>query len=222
MNELIFVALIIMSILTIFCLYKLYDIRGLYFSLVITSLITFIFSFKIINVFTLNINLNIITMINIFTIIYILISRNGKKEMKNILKICLYTNIASAILIYLTNYYIPAVTESITISMEGTFKYNYKILIFYPLIMLLSQYVVIKLFNFIKILSNNIYIDTILIYIITGLLYTLIFYLIIYINILPITSTIFMGVTTFLVGLIITGINLILIKILNPRTEVKL
>lgn len=217
MSEVIFIMFIIITMLTIYCLYKTYDKRGLYFSLVTMSVISFIFSFKIVNIFTLNVNLNIIPMISIFTIIYLLVLKYGLKETKNILLLTSCINITTAILILITNYYIPAVTETISISMEGTFLYNYKILITYPIIMLVSEYLVIKTFNFIKTLSNNIYINIILIYIITGLLYTIIFYLISYINILKISNTIFLGVTTFLVGLLITVINLLIIKFISPK-----
>lgn len=222
MGELLFLLLIFITMLIVYFLDKIYEKRGLYFSLVIMSIIAFIFSFKIVNVFTLNINLNIIPMISVYTIIYILIHKYSIKETKNILYLSLYTNIISAILLFLTNYYIPAVTETITISMEGTFLYNYKILISYPSIMLLGEYLTIKLFNLIKTLSKNIYINIVIIYIIVSLLYTVIFYIISYINILPITSTIYLGVTTFLIGLIITGINLTLINLTDSRMEVKL
>ena len=212
MDIIVFLVLSIVSMLTIYCLYKIFEKRGLYFSLVIMSLITYIFSFKILTVLTISINLNIVTMVSRFTTIYILINKYGLKESKNIILLTLYTN--------LTNYYIPAVTEVITISIEGVFLYNYKLLIAYPLIMLLTEWLIIKLFTFVKTLSNDIYINTILIYIIIGLLPTLIFYLVGYINIISIKSTIFLGVTTFLIGLLFTGMNTAIIKLINSRKEV--
>ena len=221
MSEIIFFVLITISILVVYCLNKIYDKRGLYYSLVLMSLITFIFSFKIVKIFTLNINLNIITMVSIYTIIYILIFKYNTKETKNILLLTTYTNVISALFLLLINYYIPSVTETVSISIEGTFLYNYKILIAYPIIMLLSEFITIKLFNFIKILSDNIYINIILTNVIVGLLYTLVFYLIAYINILKVNTSLFLGVTTFLVSIIITSINLILVKNLMKSKEVK-
>ncbi len=220
MDIIVFLVLSIVSMLTIYCLYKIFEKRGLYFSLVIMSLITYIFSFKILTVLTISINLNIVTMVSRFTTIYILINKYGLKESKNIILLTLYTNVISGILLLLTNYYIPAVTEVITISIEGVFLYNYKLLIAYPLIMLLTEWLIIKLFTFVKTLSNDIYINTILIYIIIGLLPTLIFYLVGYINIISIKSTIFLGVTTFLIGLLFTGMNTAIIKLINSRKEV--
>lgn len=220
MDGIVFLVLTIISILTTYCLYKIYEKRGLYFSLVIMSLITYIFSFKILTIFTISINLGITTMVGCFTIIYVLINKYGIKEAKTIISLTLYTNIISGILLLLTNYYIPAVTEVITISIEGVFLYNYKLLIAYPIVMLLTEWLIIKLFDFVKTLSNDIYINTILIYIIIGLLPTLIVYLVGYINVMSIKNSIFLGVTTFLIGLLITGINCLEIKLITTRKEV--
>ena len=51
MEELIALILIVLTLLIIFCLYKMFDKRGLYFSLVIMDLIAFVLSFKITYVF---------------------------------------------------------------------------------------------------------------------------------------------------------------------------
>ena len=51
MEELIALILIVLTLLIIFCLYKMLDKRGLYFSLVIMDLIAFVLSFKITYVF---------------------------------------------------------------------------------------------------------------------------------------------------------------------------
>ena len=149
MNSIIIVLLLILvSLLLIYSMYKIYDKRGLYFSLVIMNIMSFILSFKIIKIFSLNINLGLIPMISIFTIIYIIITKYSIKDKKNILSLSLYTNIITSILILITNYFIPTVSETISISIKGTFEYNYKILILYPIIILLSQYIIIKLFNY--------------------------------------------------------------------------
>ena len=66
--------------------------------------------------------------------------------------------------------------------MEGTFEYNYKILIIYPLIVLISQYIVVNLYKLINEIQNNINISVILNYIITALIYTVLYSVLIYIN----------------------------------------
>lgn len=218
MNSIIIVLLLILvSLLLIYSMYKIYDKRGLYFSLVIMNIMSFILSFKIIKIFSLNINLGLIPMISIFTIIYIIITQYSIKDKKNILSLSLYTNIITSILILITNYFIPTVSETISISIKGTFEYNYKILILYPIIILLSQYIIIKLFNYLKELQSNIIINITLTYITTGLVYTLVFYLIAYINLIDIKNTIFMGVSSFLIGIIITLLNTLIIDLIFKK-----
>ena len=218
MNSIIIVLLLILvSLLLIYSMYKIYDKRGLYFSLVIMNIMSFILSFKIIKIFSLNINLGLIPMISIFTIIYIIITKYSIKDKKTILSLSLYTNIITSILILITNYFIPTVSETISISIKGTFEYNYKILILYPIIILLSQYIIIKLFNYLKELQSNIIINITLTYITTGLVYTLVFYLIAYINLIDIKNTIFMGVSSFLIGIIITLLNTIIIDLIFKK-----
>ena len=218
MNSIIIVLLLILvSLLLIYSMYKIYDKRGLYFSLVIMNIMSFILSFKIIKIFSLNINLGLIPMISIFTIIYIIITKYGIKDKKTILSLSLYTNIITSILILITNYFIPTVSETISISIKGTFEYNYKILILYPITILLSQYIIIKLFNYLKELQSNIIINITLTYITTGLVYTLVFYLIAYINLIDIKNTIFMGVSSFLIGIIITLLNTLIIDLIFKK-----
>ena len=218
MNSIIIVLLLILvSLLLIYSMYKIYDKRGLYFSLVIMNIISFILSFKIIKIFSLNINLGLIPMISIFTIIYIIITKYSIKDKKTILSLSLYTNIITSILILITNYFIPTVSETISISIKGTFEYNYKILILYPITILLSQYIIIKLFNYLKELQSNIIINITLTYITTGLVYTLVFYLIAYINLIDIKNTIFMGVSSFLIGIIITLLNTLIIDLIFKK-----
>ncbi len=218
MNSIIIVLLLILvSLLLIYSMYKIYDKRGIYFSLVIMNIMSFILSFKIIKIFSLNINLGLIPMISIFTIIYIIITKYSIKDKKTILSLSLYTNIITSILILITNYFIPTVSETISISIKGTFEYNYKILILYPIIILLSQYIIIKLFNYLKELQSNIIINITLTYITTGLVYTLVFYLIAYINLIDIKNTIFMGVSSFLIGIIITLLNTLIIDLIFKK-----
>ena len=218
MNSIIIVLLLILvSLLLIYSMYKIYDKRCLYFSLVIRKIMSFILSFKIIKIFSLNINLGLIPMISIFTIIYIIITKYSIKDKKTILSLSLYTNIITSILILITNYFIPTVSETISISIKGTFEYNYKILILYPIIILLSQYIIIKLFNYLKELQSNIIINITLTYITTGLVYTLVFYLIAYINLIDIKNTIFMGVSSFLIGIIITLLNTLIIDLIFKK-----
>lgn len=212
MEEIITIVLILLTMLVTFCLFKMLDKRGLYFSLVIMNLLGLVLSFKISQILTINMNIGIIPMIATLSIIYIFIIKYGYKETKNLLLVSLYSNIAMSVLLIIMNYFIPAITETVSINMQGTFEYNYKILIVYPLIMLLGQYTVTKLYKLISSLQRNTSICITLTYIITGLIYTIVFYFLAYINILEISYSIFLGISTYIIGIPITLINLLLIN----------
>lgn len=212
MEEIITIVLILLTMLVTFCLFKMLDKRGLYFSLVIMNLLGLVLSFKISQILTINMNIGIIPMIATLSIIYIFIIKYGYKETKNLLLVSLYSNIAMSVLLIIMNYFIPAITETVSINMQGTFEYNYKILIVYPLTMLLGQYTVTKLYKLISSLQRNTSICITLTYIITGLIYTIVFYLLAYINILEISYSIFLGISTYIIGIPITLINLLLIN----------
>ena len=138
MDGIIFIVLILLTMLTTFCLYKMLDKRGLYFALVLMNLLAFVLSFKISSVFSMNINLGIIPLIASLSIIYLFITKYGYKETNNLYRISLYSNITIGLLLIIMNYFIPAITETVSINMQGTFEYNYKILLIYPIIMFIS------------------------------------------------------------------------------------
>jgi len=211
MNELIFLILIGITIFTTYILYKIFDKRGLYFSLVILNIITFILSFKIIEILKLNINLGIVPFVGTLSIFYIFIIKYGNKEIKELQKISLFVNIIAAIFLVIMNYFIPAITETISINIKDSFIYNYKILFIYPIIMFLSQYLTVKLCIFVSNIQNNKAICILLTYIITALLYTVINYVISYVKIIAIKDSIYIGVSTYIIGLVITTIYIIFI-----------
>ncbi|MBQ2873378.1 MAG: hypothetical protein IJE89_05215 [Bacilli bacterium] len=221
MEEIITIILIMLTLLTIFCLYKILNKRGLYFALVMMDLISFVLSFKISYIFKMNINLGIIPLIASFSILYIFLTKYSAKEIKSLLLITLYANITAALLLVVMNFFIPAITETISINMQGTFEYNYKILIVYPIIVLLSQLATAKLYVLLKEIQDNNTISIALTYIITGLLYTLVMYAIAYIDIMELKFSLFLGISTYILGLVITGINILFVNLLNNKKVIK-
>ena len=217
MEEIVTIILVLLPLLTMFCLYKLLDKRGLYFSLVMMNLIAFVLSFKISYVFKMNVNLGIIPIISSFTIIYIFLNKYSHKETKNLLMISLYSNITVALLLAVMNFFIPAITETISINMKGTFEHNYKILIAYPIILLLSQLATTKLYGLLKQLQDNTPVAIGLTYIMIGLIYTLLFYIISYIDILEVRFSLFLAISTYILGIAITIINILFIYILDKK-----
>ena len=103
MEEIITIILVLLTLLIIFCLYKMLDKRGLYFGLVMLNLVSFVLSFKISYIFKMNINVGIIPLISTFTIIYIFLTKYNVKETKNLLLITLCSNVTVALLLALMN-----------------------------------------------------------------------------------------------------------------------
>ena len=221
MTEIIAIILVLLTLLTIFCLYQMLDKRGLYFGLVIMNLLAFILSFKITSVFKMNINLSIIPLLASFTIIYIFLAKFNPKETKNLLLISLYSNISTSLLLAVMNFFEPAITETISINMQWTFEYNYKILIAYPFIILISQLATAKLYDLLNQIQDNKIISMGLTYIITGLIYTIISFIISYIDILEIQHSLFVGISTYILGIGITITNLIFVYLLNKKKVIK-
>ena len=220
MNELIMLIILIISFLTIVLSYILFDKRGFHFATTILSLITFILSFKIGYIFKMNVNLGIITLLPLLGINYIYLIKYGNKNIKDLVIVSSITNIIFAILLVILNYYIPSLTETISINIEETFKTNYKIIIMYPIIMTISEIITIKLFSFISSVTNNTFISLLLTYILTAIVYTIIFYMICYINVLSLKDSIFLGITTYIIGLIIHIINILFIIYLTKGKKV--
>lgn len=221
MSEIILIVLIILTMTITYCLYQLLDKRGLYFSLVIMNLVAFVLSFKITYLFKININIGLVPLIASLSIIYIFITKYGYKETKNLILISLYSNITAGIMLIIMNYFLPAITETISINMQGTFEYNYKILIAYPIIITLSQYTVIKLYKLITSLNSNTSICVMLTYMITGLLYTIVFYILSYIGTINISNSLFIGISSYIIGIPITIINLLLINYITNKKVIK-
>ena len=222
MEEIILIILILLALLTIFCLYKMLDKRGLYFALVLLNIISFVLAFKITYVFKMNVNTSIISIIPTLTILYIFLAKYGDKEINNLIKLTLYSNIVIGLLLIIMNFFIPAVTETISINMQGTFEYNYKILIAYPLLIFLTQKGIVKLYKLVSSIQENIVLCTILTHIITALLYTVILCTISYIGLMKIRHSLFVGISTYIIGLPIMIINVIFINYLLKNKKVKL
>ena len=70
-------------------------------------------------------------------------------------------------------------------------------------------------------IQDNIPICVTLTYIITALLYTVIFYAISYINILEIKYSLFLGISTYILGLPLTIINIFLINHIANKKVIK-
>lgn len=221
MNEIIILLVVLICQITTWLFYKVFEKRGLYFSTVIISLLSFIMSFKLAYVFKMNINLGIVPIVSLFTIYYIYLKKYGQKDIKDLVIINTISNVVFALLLVVMNYYIPSITETISINMQATFESNYKIMIMYPIITIISELLIIKLYSFIILVNENTFISVTLTYILTAIIYTIIFYMISYINILYLKESLFIGITSYIIGLLVQLINIIFITLITKSKKVK-
>ena len=217
MNEAILLMLLLIILLVIFVLYKVFEKQGFIYSLMILNIMAYIMSFKTSPIFNSNINIGIIPLTGIFTVIYLYLIKYGKKEYNEIYITTIYVNVFMVVFTLLVNYFIPSITDNTAINMTDTFIDNYKIIIAYPIMILLSEYVVYRLYNLLKLIKTNQQLIIILLYIITSLLYTILYNIIINIKLLTIKESVFLGVSTYILGLIITIFTTIYIYIFTKK-----
>ena len=221
MEEIILLVLIALSLFITYALHKILDKQGLYYGLIMLDLLAYILTFKITTVLKMNINIGIVPLISSFTCLYLILIKYGNKDIKNIFKITFLSNFVFGLLLTTTNYYFPSLTDTISKSIEETFITNYKLLILFPIVVFLGQYLINKIYGYVTDVQNNIFLATMLSYIISAITYIILFYLIGYINILPIRDSLYLGVTTYIIGIIITIINIAFIYLLNRKKAKK-
>lgn len=221
MEEIILLVLIALSLFIIYALYKILDKQGLYYSLIMLDLLAYILTFKITTVLKMNINIGIVPLISSFTCLYLILIKYGNKNIKNIFKITFLSNVVFGLLLTTTNYFFPSLTDTISKSIEETFITNYKLLILFPIVVFSGQYLINKIYGYVTEVQNNIFLATMLSYIISAITYIIIFYIIGYINILTIRDSLYLGVTTYITGIIITIINIAFIYSLNRKKAKK-
>lgn len=220
MNEIVLLIIVALSLFLIYGLQKILNKQGLYYALTILSLIGYIFSFKITTILRMNVNLGIVAVIAMYSCLYLILMKYDNKDIKKIYKITLYSNIILGIFIIIMNYYIPSLTEIISVNIKGTFEHNYKILILYPFIVTLGEYIINKIYGYVTLVQNNIFLTVIVSYIISAVCYIVLFYVLGYIGIMPFRDSLFLGVTTYIIGIVITMINIAFIYLLT-RKKVK-
>lgn len=221
MEEIVLLVLIALSLFIIYALYKILDKQGLYYGLIMLDLLAYILTFKITTVLKMNINIGIVPLISSFTCLYLILIKYGNKNIKNIFKITFLSNVVFGLLLTTTNYFFPSLTDTISKSIEETFITNYKLLILFPIVVFSGQYVINKIYGYVTDVQNNIFLATMLSYIISAIIYIIFYYLIGYINILTIRDSLYLGVTTYITGIIVTIINIAFIYSLNRKKAKK-
>ena len=204
MNELFCICILILAILSVYLSNKYFDKLGLIILFIVSNILSFILTFKYITLSSLNFNSNSITYVTMFTSLYLLLEQYQKKEVNSIVNLNFIINIFSALMLYIMSIYTQSLNDTISINMTNVFTNNYRILIFYPISLIISQKLLIVIYDKIKKLYDNIFISTVTTYLAVGLIELIIYTSLTYINILSTPTIIKILLSTYMIRLIIT------------------
>ncbi len=224
MSELIFIAILIISMLSVFVAWVLLSRIGLYTILITMCITAYITSFKIIHFFGLNINVSIIPFITILETIYIIKEVDSQKSSSGntIILVSTAASFATLVALLITNSYVPSINDLISNNIKQMLQDNFFITISYPFIIIITVYLITKYYEKITKSFKNKYITNTFLYITIGLIYSVIFSLISYIGKIPVNEQLYIGVSTYIIGLFITILYLPLFGYLTNRKRVKL
>lgn len=220
MNILIYICILILVTIYIHLMKKLLNNQGLLISLFTLNILSFILSFKLIKISNFSIIPNSITYISIYTIIYLLLEKCKKKEVKKIIYINLISNLIIGILLYIMSYYTQSIMDTTGINMTNVFIKNYRLLISYPIITYISQYLTIPTYLKIKEIYDNKFISTSTTYICIGLVDIILYTLISYYNVYDTKLLIEIILSTYMIRLILTVIHSIYLIIVTSKKKV--
>lgn len=217
MNEIFFVCLLLISLLSVYLGYKFFGEKGLISLLATSNILSFILSFKIITLSTINLNANSFTYISMLTAIYLLLDKKDKKSVNKIINLNLIINIFTALILYIMSLYTQSLTDTVSINMTNVFYNNYQILIAFPISTFISQKILLLVYKKVKDIYDNIFISTTTTYMLVGLIEIIIFTLISYYSILDNKIIIKILLSTYMIRLIITVIYSIFLTLLNKK-----
>ena len=217
METLVILIMICLSLLIIYLFDKFFEGKGLIWAMILLNLIAFAMSFKIANIYHSNINCSIIPEVGLFGALYLYLIKYDEKNIKKIIMPTILSCVFFSLMMIISLYYIPSITETISINMELAIKNNIKILGIYPIMIAISQYFTSKLVTMLKKIKTNNYLIMLLTYIITSTIYSIVCYLLCYINVLSVKEAIFLGVSTYILGLIITTIESLFIYLYTVK-----
>lgn len=217
MNIGIYLLILIISMLFLFLSNKFLGKQGLTLSVITMSITSLILNFKYVTLSTINLNANCITYVTMLISLYLLLETTNKKETKDIINLNFIINIFVAVMLYIMTYYTQSITDTISVNMTNVFSNNYKTLIFFPLTVLLSNYLLIWTYEKIKNLYDNHFITTVTIYLLVGIIEGIIYTLLVYNQLLSTKTIILIILSTYMVRLVTTVLYSIVLTILSKK-----
>jgi len=217
MNVIIYLSILIISMLSIYFAKKYLGKLGLVITFVCMSIVSFLLTFKYVTLSTINLNSNSISYVTMFTALYLLLESTDKLEVKKITNLNFMINIFTAIMLYIMTYYTQSLTDTISVNMKNVFINNYQILIIYPLTTLMSNYLLIWIYEKIKKLYDNHFITTVTTYLLIGIVEGIIYTILVYSRMLNNKTIILIILSTYMVRLITTVIYSLFLTLLSKK-----
>lgn len=222
MDVLLMILMMIISIILLFISQYLFEKKGLIYIYLIYNIVSFLLSFKIIEVLGINLNANIILSSLITSLTYLIIEKTSFDEYKNIIKKVLVMNLIISLIILISSLYIGTVNDINSVNMENLFVNNYKILISYPIIMVLNQSIILLIYKNISDITKSCNIKIILTNFTALMIETVLFSIFSYIFNIKITELLIIIVSNYLIKALISTIYTPLISYLMNLKKVKL
>lgn len=220
MNELVIICILIICLLSLWLAYKKGKNLGLISIFITSNILTFILNFKYIEIKTLTINANAIVYVTMFISLYLLIESKDKKSINKIINLNFLLNLICATLIFLESNYVQSLNDTIGINMKNVFVDNSRILLSYPFTMLISQKILLLLYNKVKNIYDNLFISMVTTYLAAGLIESILYMFISYYGILSNQAIIKLLLSTYMLRLIITVIYAIFLTIIPTNKKV--
>jgi len=221
MNVIIYAIILIVSMFSLYIFRNLLNDLGLKIVFILMSITSFILTFKYITISNLSLNANCVTYITMFSCLYLLLENNDKKEIRKLSNINFILNIFGAIMLYIMTYHTQSLTDTISVNMKNVFLGNTRILFAFPIITLLSNYLLIMMYEKMKTLYDNMFITTVTTFLLVGIIEGILYTIISYYNILTVKVIIELILSTYMIKLILTVIYSILLMILTKKKVAK-
>ena len=103
----------------------------------------------------------------------------------------------------LTTGYIPSVNDTVSINMQNTFGNYSRLLLIYPVTLILSEYLSLHYYQKLKDTYNDSFITLAFTYLLVGLIDTIIFSFVSYLNIISLKEIVTLALSSYLIRLLI-------------------
>ena len=147
MNEVILLCILIICLLYFYSNNEFLNEKDTTTIATTASILSFILSFKYIKLSNLVVNSNIIIYSTMFISLCMLVETRSKKKVKNTINLILFMNIILGFLLYLLPMYTQSLNDTVSINMKNVFNDNYKVLLFYPLTIWITQNLLVLVYR---------------------------------------------------------------------------